>query len=139
MNKPQVKITRYRGNDNQTLGSCVVLIDGFIKFCAVSLERGWLNNKRNVSCVPPGTYKMVLEYSNKFKTELWELKGVEGRSEIKFHLMNYYYNSAGCIGLGQLVKDINKDGQPDVTSSRNTMKAFHNALAGYTEVELIIE
>jgi len=83
-------------------------------------------------------YKVVLEYSNRFKTDLWEIKGVENRSECKFHAANYWYQLNGCIALGSRLADINKDGYNDITSSKNTMKAFHKALENDTEALLII-
>jgi hypothetical protein len=134
-----IKIYRNWQDENQTLGSCTVY-DDYKKplFSALSLERGWRNNEKGVSCIPIGMYKVVLEYSNRFKTDLWEIKGVENRSECKFHAANYWYQLNGCIALGSRLADINKDGYNDITSSKNTMKAFHKALENDTEALLII-
>ncbi|MGF1688722.1 DUF5675 family protein [Photobacterium japonica] len=40
--------------------------DGKQVCCMV--ERPWQNNQPNVSCVPPGTYKLIPHQSNKFGT-----------------------------------------------------------------------
>ena len=134
-----IKIVRNWQDTNQTLGNCVVY-DDYKKplFSSLSLERGWRNNEKSVSCIPVGTYKVVLEYSNRFKADLWEIKGVPNRSECKFHAANYWYQLNGCIALGSRLADINKDGYNDITSSKNTMKAFHKALENDKEALLII-
>ena len=137
--KPVIKIFRADQDYNQTIGSCVVYKDKKPIFSAISLERGWRKNEARVSCVPAGEYKVVLEYSNRFKKELWELKGVKNRSETKFHSANYWHQLNGCIALGRSLKDIDGDGYCDVTNSRNTMTAFHIALKDVTETTVIIK
>lgn len=69
-------------------------------FKAASLELPPRNNMRGVSAIPPGEYDMRFEYSRKFRRKLWELKGVEARSEIKIHVGNYITDTRGCILLG---------------------------------------
>lgn len=53
-----------------------------------------------VNKIPCGTYPIVWEYSPKFKTNLWELKDVSGRTEIKVHVGNSPQDTEGCILLG---------------------------------------
>jgi len=135
-----IKIIRKKQDINQTLGTCVVYDECDMPvFSALSLERGWRENTKRVSCVPLGSYNVVLEHSNRFKMDLWELKDVEGRSECKFHSANYWYQLNGCIALGNRLADINNDGYNDVLSSKQTMKAFHKALNGDTKALLIIQ
>jgi len=134
-----IKINRLWQDENQTIGNCTVFDENDKPiFSSISLERGWRNNEKNVSCVPKGTYKVVLEYSPRFNTDLWELKGVVGRSECKFHSANYWHSLNGCVALGLKLKDINNDGYVDITNSRDTMSEFHNALSGLTKALLII-
>lgn len=130
----KIIIKRNWQDENQTLGNCTIYDKGKPLFSAVSLERGWRNNERNISCVPKGKYKIVLEYSPRFKTNLWELKNVPNRSECKFHSANYWYQLNGCIALGQSLYDIDKDGYHDVTSSKSTMARFHKVLKDYKEL-----
>jgi len=134
-----IKIIRNWQDKNQTLGNCTVFDkDNKPLFSAISLERGWRDNQKSVSCVPLGNYKVVLEWSPRFKQDLWELKGVPNRSECKFHASNYWFQLNGCISLGLKLKDINNDGYNDITNSRNTMCAFHSVLKGETKVKLTI-
>ena len=138
---PIIKITRFWQDKNQTLGTCVVLGDNDLPlFAGLSLERGWKNNQKNISCVPKSNapYLMNFEYSNRFKQKLWELKDVPNRSECKFHSANYWHDLNGCVSLGRRPKDINHDGYIDITSSRSTMKDFHRSLKGFDKALLII-
>lgn len=135
----RVEIYRHYQDKNQTSGVCIIFDDeGFPLFSALSLERGWQDNKPNISCVPAGAYTLKYEYSERFKKHLWELKNVTGRTECKFHSANYWYQLNGCISLGLKYKDLNRDNYRDVTNSTNTMKAFESVLNGMKEVELII-
>ncbi len=134
-----IYITRDLFFDQQaSLGTCYIF-DGVNQlFKSESLERGWINNKNSVSCIPEGTYDVVLEYSPKFKKLLWEIKGVPNRSECKFHVSNYWWQLNGCIALGKNRKFIDSDAVMDITSSGNTMDAFHKALEGDTVAKLHI-
>jgi hypothetical protein len=46
---------------------------------------------------PDGTYSIEYEKSPKFSRNLWELKNVPNRSEIKIHVGNRSAHSKGCI------------------------------------------
>ena len=136
---PIIKIHRHWQDTNQSSGTIVVLDDtNFPLYAALGLERGWRNNERGVSCIPIGKYIVVLEWSDKFQTMLWEIKGVPGRKECKFHSANYWYELNGCAAPGLRYKKINKDKYRDVTNSRNSLKAFHIALKPYTKAILIV-
>ncbi|MFY0630921.1 MAG: hypothetical protein JXR05_11105 [Flavobacteriaceae bacterium] len=91
---------------------------------------GWLNNTKNISCIPTGTYKLKLEWSPRFEKELWEIYDVPNRRECKFHAANFSRQLNGCIALGKDRADIDNDGLIDVTSSKATMKKFHKAMEG---------
>ena len=138
---PIIKIERYWQNVNETFGTCTVLGDNDMPlFSSLALERGWRNNEKSVSCIPKdsGPYEVVIEWSNKFKQDLWEIKGVPNRSECKFHAANYWKQLNGCIALGRRPADINNDGYMDITSSRDTMNDFHRAMKGCTKAILVI-
>lgn len=139
MNLKTIIISRDDSSDDQTLGVCYIKDEcNEIIFKSESIERGWIDNKKRISCIPVGTYPVRLEYSNRFKKKLYEIYKVENRSECKFHAANYARQLNGCIALGQNRKDIDGDGFKDVTSSRLTMAKFHKALNGDDKVRLII-
>ena len=96
-----------------------------VVFSCSTLELDYDNNKRNASSIPAGFYSMTFEYSNKFERNLWELKGVPNRAEIKIHTANYYRQLQGCIGIGKDLIDLDGDGQYDLTNSAETLEEFH--------------
>jgi hypothetical protein len=134
----KIEIFRLEYEEKQVLGDCVITENDEELFTSKSLERADNNNQRMISCIPEGEYLCVLEYSDKFDCDLWEIKGVPNRSECKFHSANYWHQINGCIALGDKLLDINNDGFRDVLNSQNTMKKFHKVLEGLTEVQLII-
>jgi len=121
-----------------SLGTCIVYDGDKQLFKSESLERAWLDNANNISCIPVGTYPLVLEHSPRFRKDLWEVKEVPGRAECKFHASNYWHQLNGCIALGNNRKDIDGDKVQDVTSSRKTMDAFHLAMGDDTKANLHI-
>jgi len=134
-----VKIHRREHLEKQTLGELYIIGDeDNIVFQCRTLELPYLENKRNISCVPVGRYKCKLEYSNRFKRDLWELKDVPNRTECKFHSANYFHQLNGCIALGNSFKDIDGDGWKDVLNSFETLVKFHNILNELKEVDLYI-
>lgn len=122
-----------------SLGFCIVTgQQNNILFSSQSLERGWLNNRKNVSCIPAGIYKLKLEWSPRFQKDLWEIYDVPNRRECKFHAANFSRQLNGCIALGQKRADLDNDDLLDITNSRNTMKKFHSAMGTETEATLHI-
>ena len=137
MSKRIVTILRDKIGRKQSTGIMIVQdATGKVLFTSQGLERGWINNKRNVSCVPSGTFTLKLEWSPKFKTKLWELYGVPNRRECKFHAANYWQELNGCIAPGVSQKDINSDGFIDNFRSKIALNEFHRAMQGYSKAEL---
>ena len=134
-----VKLIRHWADRNQSTGSLLILNEkGQPVFGCLCLERGDRNNQRNVSNVPAGVYPLLFEWSPRFGTRLWELKNVPGRAECKIHAANYWDQLNGCIAPGLRLKDLDKDGYYDVTSSNATMRDFHKILKGMTRTTIEI-
>lgn len=117
-------INRYYGK-KQVIGDLI-----YKDLQLFTLELPNLGNQRRISCIPEGVYTVVKHTAPKFGECFW-IKDVPGRSEILIHTGNYAgsKNSAtklpdllGCIAPGLALKDINKDGIIDVTSSGLAMK-----------------
>ncbi|MBK5213631.1 MAG: hypothetical protein JJE55_08235 [Flavobacteriaceae bacterium] len=113
-------IERYDHGTKQTLGRLFVHDNGQTLYNCHTLELPWKNNDFQVSCIPPGTYKVVKRFSTKFKNH-FHLTDVSGRSFILIHSGNYYTDILGCILVGKGLADINKDGLKDVTQSRDAL------------------
>ena len=156
-----IHVRRKHGDDKHTLGVCEVIgtdltndlitkdavkIEGWAErlvplFTSISLERGWLDNKPNVSCIPTGVYDCVFEHSPRFDRKLWEIYGVDGRTETKFHSANYSRSLNGCLALGRIALHLDGDNTYDITRSRETMRDFHDVLRDMEGkiVKLIVE
>ena len=90
-----------------------------------TIERPWLNNERNVSCIPKGHYQMVRVDSPKFGPDMWEII-VPDRSHILFHIANTASDILGCVGLGMGLYG-NLAG---VANSRKAITKFYNLTEG---------
>ena len=123
-----VYLKRLSRTPTATYGMLEVCDGPIVIFKCVTLELPWRNNQKNISCIPAGEYPMDFEWSNSFKRDLWELKEVPGRSEVKIHAANYYEQLRGCIALGSAFADLNIDGVTDVTNSKRSVNRFHQSL-----------
>jgi hypothetical protein len=133
---PSITIKRDLSDTKETTGSAVIKYGDTVQTCK-SLELPWLNNLPNVSCIPAGTYDALWTFSPSMLKYIYELQNVPGRSGIRIHVANYYKELEGCIALGATLKDINGDGELDVTSSTITINAF-NALMAKKPIKVII-
>lgn len=125
----KVELLRCWNDENQTNGILSVYDEnGLPLFSSIVIERGWQNNKPMISSVAPGTYDLVLEHSPRFKQELWEIYGTEGRSECKIHAANHWHQLNGCQAPGLDLQDFDRDGYLDVRHSRTALDAFHRAM-----------
>jgi len=61
-----------------------------------TMERPWLNNKPNVSCIPAGVYNITPVNSPRFGLT-YQVENVIGRTHILFHKGNTINDSLGCI------------------------------------------
>jgi len=98
-----IKLVRYRFSDTSTQGLLFVNQ----QFVMHTLERPWLANKRNVSCIPDGVYPLVYinkHQSHNFPYEHIAVMGVPNRSGILIHVLNYPRQTRGCIGVGLIAR-----------------------------------
>ena len=65
----------------------------------VTLERPWLQNKVNESCIPEGLYRCLRDKMGRF--QYFRLVGVPGRTGIEFHGGVRPAHSKGCILVGE--------------------------------------
>lgn len=123
-----------------THGALMVPELGFSCFTA---EPPWKNNRKQVSCIPPGTYIVQIRNSPKYG-KVFHLTGVEGRTYILIHSGNFSgdmelglrSHTMGCILLGQKRGWLAK--QLSVLNSRITVTRFMN-LMGTNKFELTIQ
>ena len=62
-----------------------------------TVERPWLNNEVNVSCIPEGTYLCKNHHDSPHHGQTISVTNVVGRTHILMHVGNYVHESLGCI------------------------------------------
>lgn len=117
----ELRLIRTDQNDFQTMGVLVLVEDNDnLLFDCKTLELPWKDNKKGISCIPDGRYTVKKRTSTKYGKHLW-ISDVPNRDMILIHTGNYNSQTHGCVLVGKELKDINKDGQLDVTESVKTM------------------
>ena len=106
--------------DDATIGQLELVGTDFKCF---TLELPWLDNQSNISSIPAGKYKYVKRKSPSLGWVI-HLLGTEPRTWIYIHSGNYTSQILGCILVGQAIKDLNRDGTPDVAHSAPTFNAL---------------
>ena len=95
MEQKMIELIRFGLFKDRTIGRLTYNDEHFY-----TIERPWLDNKQNVSCIPAGYYKLGRVDSPRFGPDTWEIKGVPGRTHILIHVANTSHDVIGCIGLG---------------------------------------
>ena len=109
-----------------------------------TIELPWLDNKKNISCIPAGIYKCTPYSSKKYK-DVWQILDVPNREAILIHSGNFaseikligsYHkpDTEGCILVG-LRMDTRV---PMVNESKMAMSYLHEIL-GNDDFELEIK
>ena len=120
MSVSEIYLQRFCYHPTGTLGK--ISLEGETFY---TIERPWLDNKPNISCIPNGIYKIERRVSPKFG-ETWYLPEVPDRSWILMHVANFPADVQGCIGLGtSLMGD-----RIAVSNSRKAIKAFEDITVG---------
>lgn len=96
-----------------------VLYDRSANFICCTLERPWLGNQRQISCIPPGTYFCDgAAVSPKFGQRWVSVQKVEARTHIGIHCGNLVTDSLGCILVGQGFRDFGQGAGLGISNSR---------------------
>lgn len=119
-----VLIERKRKEKTQTIGELTVYVNRTkpIFFC-VTMELEEDCNAVRDDAIPTGLYDVVRRYSKKYGWHFHVLN-VPNRSLILIHEANYSSQLLGCIGVGEKISDINKDGLDDITNSIATKRTL---------------
>lgn len=123
-----VNIFRIEKSKQGTIG---ILSTG--NFYCYTMELPWYNNIRQYSCIPNGSYNVIIRHSPKYG-KVYHIKNVKNRSYILTHSGNYGGNvkdgfkthTMGCILLGQKKGYLGK--QRAILNSRITVRKFINFL-----------
>ena len=139
MSRATILLQRFAYSPMGTFGRLILPKDGYSCF---TVERPWMGNRQNVSCIPEGRYVMRKRYSPVVErtsggdyTEGWQVTEVPERTFIMLHPGNHMENVEGCIAVGKGLGFIN--GKWAVTSSRDAFREVMEALTG-TEYDIDI-
>ncbi len=130
-----VVLKRIIDDGQRTFG--VLVCDG-VQPLAVTIENPWINNKRNISCIPVGRYKCERFQSPRFG-ETFKILDVIDRGEtepIIFHSGNRDDDTRGCIVIGRYFGELFDE--PAVLDGKKGHKDFIRNVENVDEFELTI-
>jgi hypothetical protein len=138
-NKSKVIISR-RYQDTETLGTLLVMKGIYIIFECKTIELPFINNEKNISCIPEGVYKTE-KIISPTKGECFIINNVPNRTAILLHKGNYAtgkkVDTQGCILPGLKFVDINNDGEIDVENSTAAMKSLLEVLPDKFDLHIL--
>jgi len=114
-------LTRYYADDECTMG--FLTFEGMKDPVFWTIERPWLDNKPNVSCIPTGTYE-VAHYSSSRFPNAYQIIGVPERTAILIHSANFADDLQGCIAPGVSAGYMNRNGK-QVKCVTSSTQALH--------------
>jgi len=127
----RVKLIRIERAEDGVFG--VLTINGQV--VCLTIERPWLDNQKNISCIPAGEYTCKRVDSPKFK-ETFEVLNVPTRNYILFHAGNTIEDSLGCIIPGSKFGELR--GKRAVLESNPAFIEFMTRLDGLDSFQLQI-
>jgi len=92
-------LERLENGDQGTFGRLYgSALNGSVLF---TLERPWLDNQSDISCIPVGSYDCAWTYSPRLAKWTYLLGSVPDRSGIRIHAANLASQLNGCAALGE--------------------------------------
>ena len=125
----QAQIKRFECSERGTAGALLVNDE----LVCMTLERPWVQNAVNISCVPTGIYESEEFRSNRHGST-YKVLNVPNRSGILFHKGNEIVHSTGCILLGQMIRV--KSGRLSLVHSALAFEEFKRVLLGVNQFTL---
>ena len=101
-----------------------------------TVEKPWIHNRRDVSCIPEGRY-LCRRYESRKHGLTFEIENVCRRSYILFHKGNKVKDVKGCLAIGEKC-EIMFD-KLYVLNSKEAFEAFMQFLLGCETFDLIIK
>lgn len=138
MSKLRMEVYRhkYTVKQDQTLGTlCVLNNYDTIVYSCKTLELAWRENKKQLSCIPKGSYK-ASKWNSPKHGACFKIHNVEGRTNILIHAGNYKKQTLGCILVGERFKDLDGNRITDITNSKKTLNELIDLLPSDFEITI---
>lgn len=135
----KITVIRKTFTEKSTIGE--MLIDG--EFQCFVLEDADRKLEENINAkvqgstaIPRGTYKVTIDFSNRFQRDMPHIENVPQFSAIRIHSGNFASDTEGCLLVGTGI-----NGHDAISNSRAAFSAFFAKLeaAINTEEEVTIE
>lgn len=113
------------------------LFDGKPVCC--TLELPWRDNRKRVSCIPPGNYRCERCKLKRYRitgTQIlnaWEIMDVPDRTGILIHTGNWESDTEGCIIIGTMFNG------ESITQSKVAHKRWLECVKAVDEFQLTVE
>ena len=114
-------------------GTFGVIVRDDIPIC-LTCEDPWNDNRREISCIPSGTYIFKKFNGTKYK-DVWEIENIPGRDAILIHAGNTIDDTRGCILVGRSFSYLGS--LPSVMQSREALQILRDALPDEGVIEII--
>jgi hypothetical protein len=125
----QITVKRLHKTDTSTIGE--LLIDGVFEcYTLEDVERPV--KIKNETAIPKGTYKVIINQSNRFKRLLPLLLNVPNFEGVRIHSGNTNHDTEGCILVGK-IRNKNYIGQ-----SRKAFEKLFKKMQAAKEISLTI-
>lgn len=125
----KLKLVREHGTKDYTHGK--LYIEG-IYFCDTIEDEERVVKMQDKTAIPLGTYKIIINMSNRFKKLMPLLLNVPNFSGIRIHSGNTKDDTEGCILVGKKLRD------GFVGNSRATFKVLMSRLQGVKDITIEI-
>lgn len=125
-----ITIKRLYKTDTSTIGE--LLVDGLFE-CFTLEDKERQVKIKGETAIPKGTYKVIINESNRFKRQLPLLLNVPNFEGVRIHSGNSNHDTEGCILVGQS-RNKNYIGQ-----SRKAFEKLFKKMQKAKEITLIIQ
>ncbi len=119
-----LKLQLVRTSENKNSFTGELFVNGH--FIGHTLELPWKNNQKDVSSIPPDTYKAFVRYDKKDKWRI-QLIGVPGRPGVAIHIGNTPDEITGCILIGHQVFNSKNKLEKSTQAYRGLRTAFYGS------------